>query len=361
MLENLTTLVAIIEQVIENYNDKINNLYSVNNSSVVLYKNEIDSLREDYKNITDIDNSIFEKILIESGIAEYEIKRIISNLSIIKLLIESNKNGKTTYKLSNNQLGYIEILLNKVEEIEQKNEKKINDSEIVEKLYKLKIAKYKKLFDECSVDNSVKRDILINIMIYNKEVFKRLLKDNSLTPRIKKLRLDDVISLFNNYGYDFNELNSKNQDNILNYADLSNMEELFECLEEYKFPKFDLKINGKKLVSILINCDREVFIDTVEYSKTKGISPRDLLFIIPALIEQTSRSGKGKKGGPPNDDSPIISGRSIDYKKNVEFLEKIGFRIDYIYNNDDTDCQTNCQFSEYILNIYLENKKYFFH
>ena len=24
-------------------------------------------------------------------------------------------------------------------------------------------------------------------------------------------------------------------------------------------------------------------------------------------------------------------------------------RIDYIYNNDDTQCQTNCQFSEYLL------------
>jgi hypothetical protein len=72
----------------------------------------------------------------------------------------------------------------------------------------------------------------------------------------------------------------------------------------------------------------------VLFNKEKGLSLKEQLQILPALIMQ-SKAEKKKKGGttPPGpNESPIVAGKSEDYLKNVEFFESIGFDIRYIFD-----------------------------
>ena len=355
MREDFTIIVVIVKQVIENYEKKLEQLQIINNSSVEVYKNEINKLKEDIINIVDIDLEVFNKVFKESGMDDGELNKSLEYIRTIKILLENNINNSTTFKLFDSQKKYIELFFDKVNKIEENNKKILEDNKLEIDNINIKLNKYKELlkmindnnskvfiedidtinslFDECDIDSYTKRKVLLSLIKYNKEVFDRLLLEDNMRPKLDKLDINEVIDLFKSFGYDFMVLSDKDRENILYYADLSNMEDIFTCLRDYNFPMFNLKTSGKKLALILINCDKDTFKDIVDYSKTKGILPSDLVGLIPALIKQTNyTSNNGKGPGGDRGDSPIIGGKSDDYKKNIKFLEKLGFRIDYIFS-----------------------------
>ena len=47
MLENQTTLITILKEVIESNQEKIENLENITTSSVIIYKKELKKLKED--------------------------------------------------------------------------------------------------------------------------------------------------------------------------------------------------------------------------------------------------------------------------------------------------------------------------
>ena len=132
-------------------------------------------------------------------------------------------------------------------------------------------------------------------------------------PKIEKLDVNEVEELFKKYNYEFKKLKSKQQEFILNYASISNMDEVFETLNRLKFPHFDLPKESSKLATILINCDKATIEMVVDFSKSRGITPYDLTSLVPVLVEQRSRNIK-KPGQvtPPKEENQIISGKSKD-------------------------------------------------
>ena len=347
MLDNL---IKLLEEAITKLEEKKNNLTS--NSSLKKYEKEISSLEEDYNNIINIELEKIKEILSELSFTADEQIVLYKFIESIQILLLLNKNKNTTFSISEQQINHLNIFLNKIKE-EKENQERISEVELLS--INKKINSYKELlkkvsndkntmfikelelledlYNEFDVDILLRKQILIDILMYNKQLFEKEMKKEKVEPIIEKLDYNEVLELFKKYNYDFDSLKPKQKDFILTYASILNMTEVFETLNKLNFPHFNLPKDSSKLSAILINCDRETIEMVVEFSKSRGITPYNLTSLIPVLVEQKSKSLKRTTNvSTKKEETPLISGKSKDYMDNVEFLENKGFDIQYIYN-----------------------------
>lgn len=350
---NIDIVINFIKESISNYEKDIEVLKEQDGSSLEKYKDEISLLKNDIKSIIDIDLDIIKEIIDESNKSEAEKKRLFGFIKSMRRLLELNRDKNTTFTLTDKQLADLSKMYDIFDEININSQEsnKMREEEI--QLNEQEIAKLKKVLsvledqnndefirDITSIvkalnrfvdDEESKRRILYAIMKYNSYIYNNQMTNKTIPLNITRLKLDDVRALFKSFGYNFDELKDKQKEDILTYGDLTNMQEIFICLKNLNFPRFNLKKHGKKLAIILINSDQRTLTDIVNHSKSKGIYPEDLLSVIQALIEQTSQgnnNGKPKRKDPPgSDSSPIVQGKSKDYKANIDFLSALGFDV----------------------------------
>lgn len=192
MLEEQTVLITILKEVIANYDLKIKKLINDNNSILLVNKGILDDFRNDIEVITEIDLKIVNAIFEELNDNSEEKDKILKYLSLIKKLLLLNKEKKTTYKITEEQLHYVELFFEKVDCLERQNHqthldnlKKITKmsairSKYTELLEQLKDTNNKNfisdlnligiLLNECELEEKVKRNVLINIMKYNQKI-----------------------------------------------------------------------------------------------------------------------------------------------------------------------------------------------
>ena len=352
MFEEQELLISIIKKLLEEYKIELDELKEQSNSSIKKYDKEIKKLRDDFDYLIEVDLSVFEEILSESNKSEEEKSKLFNLIKLLKKLLELNKKENTTYVITDKQKDEFAKIFGIIREIEDKN--KAEDKDSISTL-KGDISKLKKLlgllednnssefisdtstitmiFDRLDLDEDTKRRILIGILKYNQMIYKNIISSKEIVLNIKRLNVEEVRELFTSHGYNFDELSDKLKENILNYGNIDNMGAVFDSLEANHFPKFDMKKMGRKLVAILINSSPETINKIVEFSRSKGIFPNDLLSIVPVLIEQTKGRKRKKTGsGGSDDNSPIISGKSEDYIQNIQFLELLGFDPLFIFN-----------------------------
>ena len=351
-------IIDFIKKTIEIYENDIETAREAYDSSIYTYADEINRIKEDEKSILDIDMQVIRDILEESSVDATIKNRIYNSIKSIKIILESNANNHTTFKVSNKQRDALKTFFEIVEQTRENNEeKRTKNKRKIDKLERNKNKLFKILgimedpnnpsfiedidiivdaLRNSPTDVGEKKDILYSILVYNRNKQKMIASHNNPIPlHIQRLNINDVRILFKKYGYDFDILSPKIQDDILTFADLTNIDEVFDCLLVNNFPTFKLPKDALKMSRILINCDRKTITDIVNYSKQKGIYSDDLMRVVPALIKQTSSSSKksrrvpGPEGG---NNSPIISGRSEDYMKNIDFLEKLGFNIREVFD-----------------------------
>lgn len=346
MLENMKKL---LEEAITSLQEQEKNI--LNNSSVHKYEKEL-KLLEDYHNILNVDLAVVKEVLNTLDYTDEEKTVIYKFISSIKTLLELNQTKNTTFTISKQQIKHLNLFIEKAKEkkaiielenLKTKNEiqRKINlYNELLNKINNPKNKSFiteldllDELFISFNTDIETRKLILIDIMKYNKELFNKLMTTEKVEAKVERLDINEVEELFRKHNYEFKDLGPKQQEYILNYASINNMDEVFETLKRLHFPKFNLPKDSSKLTTILINCDKETIEMVVEFSKSRGITPYDLTSLVPVLVEQRNRNIK-KPGQikPPTDDTPIIAGKSKDYMDNIEFLESNGFDILYIYN-----------------------------
>lgn len=345
----METLKEIIKKAIETLEKHLK--YVTSNSSIHQHEETLKSL-EDYNNLLNVDLTVIKEVLNILDFTKEEKLTIYKFIASIKTLLELNKTKNTTFTISEQQIKHLNLFLEKAYEKKQEIDEetiKISD-EINRKINSYKeflgkvtnpnnksfiteLALLDDMFNELDIDTGTRKLILIEILKYNKDLFNKQMTSEKAEPKIERLDINQVEDLFKKYNYDFKKLKPKQQDFILNYASITNMDEVFETLLRLHFPHFQLPKDSSKLTTILINCDKATIEMVVDFSKSRGITPNDLTALVPVLVEQRSRNTK-KPGNisTPKDESPIISGKSKDYMDNVEFLEKLGFDIYYIYN-----------------------------
>lgn len=338
----------LIKEKISNYQQEVEQIMNRNNSTFEKYKALSSLLGEDLDNIASVSLEEIEDILRQTVTDDDERKRETSFLKYTKSLLDLNQTKQTTYQLSDVQKSYLELFKGQVGELEETSKVAMKKqlegaSRITDKIKELrsllgfiedpKNKEYiiddtliQELLSSCTEEEQMA--ILFFILKYNQSLYHDKMSQQELIDR-PRLNLEEVKELFDDFGYDFSELKNVDQDYLLSYGHINQIREILECLQKFHFPRFDLRRNGKKLVAILVNSDVQTIEDIVDYSHEKDISPQTLLLLVPALIKQTKQH-TGQSGNFVGQSSSSITGRSEDYKKNIKFLEKIGFQISFI-------------------------------
>lgn len=188
-----TPLINILKEVIKKYEHSIEEVTTLNNSSLTINKELIDKLKKDFSAITNIDIKDLEAILVEAETSASEKEKILSYLDTISCLLKLNSEKQTTFQISNNQKEYIDLFLEKVSLLEKRHQEiKKNNNTNLDELNKM-CSKYKALlsrledkndnsyitniellkllFEECEIDETTKRNIMLNLMKYNQNIY----------------------------------------------------------------------------------------------------------------------------------------------------------------------------------------------
>ena len=352
MAEEQFTLIMILKEVISSYEQKLEELKRINVSPLAKQKEEIAKVKEDSFQIIDFDMNQMESILQELQVSPEEKQKIMNYLRSIQTLLRLNRDKKTTFMIQPGQMEYVQELFEKIDEYAK--ERTAKEKESMQSIGKLSnhCEKYKELLrtledkdsttyiddsdlittlmQECDLSEKTKQSILISLMKYNKKVFQRNL-ENKQSAKNTRIEEEALVSILHEHNYDFYELSPAVQEELKNKGDRKNIEEVLEVLAKYSFPRLNLSREGHKLALLLIHGNKDVIENIVLFSSQRGIAPRELMKILPCLIPQGRRKKRTKESISSNGALPNISGRSDDYVKNVEFLEKVGFRMDYIY------------------------------
>ena len=339
MLEEQTTLIAILKEVIKEYDNRLSEVEEVNNSIVLNSKDIVNELKSNLGSITSLDIDKLKEILTELDIEEKD--ELVSYFETIKKLLVLNKEQNTTYEITDKQLDNMALFFKKYDDkVKEKSIVQSKNMIIIGKITNT-CKKYKELlrrledkdnnifiddislieelFSELEIDEETKTKIILNLSKYNQNLYEDIEKEVKKLPEVTKLDRTELGKLFKKYGYDYKKMDKKIKDEILMLSSKNQIAEMFKTLKE-----LDLYVEDEKLLAlILINCSKEVFENIVKYSITKGIDRSNLLKILPVLVPQSNKIEAVEEY--------ILLGKSDDYVRNVEFFESLGLDLNLVF------------------------------
>ena len=196
MYSNQTTLLVILRDVISFYEKIVDENTIINNSYIIKNNDKLISLATDVYVIKDFSILELKKMCSELQIEDDMKNKILEYLKIIKTLLELNDRKKTTYKLSDEQLQYLNMFLTEAnnfilhyskttiytkEELSDINVRLSSYKDLLsiienpdEPKFITDINTVKQLFNECDIDEYTKRSILLDIMRTNQNIFNYL-------------------------------------------------------------------------------------------------------------------------------------------------------------------------------------------
>ena len=188
MLEEQTTLITILKEVIKEYDNRLSEVEEVNNSIVLNSKDIVNELKSNLGSITSIDIDNLKEILTELDIEEKD--ELVSYFETIKKLLVLNKEQNTTYEITDKQLDNMALFFKKYDDkVKEKSIVQSKNMIIIGKItntckkYKelLKrledkdnnifiddISLIEELFSELEIDEETKTKIILNLSKYKK-------------------------------------------------------------------------------------------------------------------------------------------------------------------------------------------------
>lgn len=259
---------------------------------------------DSYQKIYNICNEIIQKF------DNYKESKLLNNKKYENLIDEIKKLKKLKVKLNNS----FDIESNDIDDfIKILHEYGIEEEEILEYI----------IFISCGF-----------MEIIEQENFE-IIQENTV-----ELSLESVVSLFKEYGYDFNQLPEKQKHNILLKGNLNIIKDILEVLKENKID-LNAKMNkstifiarASQLTSIFIYSNANLVSSIINLSKNKIKLFKDGKIDFVSLIERPSIFIEGQKklkekpiidnpGGQyvPREDIEEISGCYQDFTKNIELI-----------------------------------------
>lgn len=184
MQKEVILLISLLKEELIRIQDEIKKEDCKQNTIIDDNREMIKSLRKDKNSIIDIDLTTVKAILLELKIENQQ--EIIKYMEVIQKLLKLNKKEHTTYKITESQLEVINSFLKKIEEYEKRQkrdyDKKIDNQndyqKLLDKLIQNKepvteINTMKHLFKDLSIKEEEQSKILLGLMKYNKEKYKK--------------------------------------------------------------------------------------------------------------------------------------------------------------------------------------------
>lgn len=397
MLSKQSRLIELLNNLLDKKQEFVKS-YKYSLTSAVTDNDLYNKLIEDNNNIIDLSKEDLQEIVNLFDISKQEKARILHDINIVISILQMNKEEKTTIELEESQKQSLQDFINNLNILNKIREKQIPIDEpeyqkslivikhIEEILRLLENKNNNQLIDDVNLIKEVvektpitekqKRDIIISLMKYNREIHLEKKKDKILNKYLgQPLNEDEVISLFSKYEYDFYKLPEQIRTDILRYGELNNMNGVFDCLRGYKYPKLDEEKQANILFALLVASTFDIISNSTIHASNKGFKPEHLIKIPSALIKQkdsniiyrkqkseddnTISINLNKLANDPNflKDNELIfdllPGSSKDFILNIEYLEDNGFDLMYILDKckqllilDNTKLTTNLSLFE---------------
>lgn len=335
-------LQSLLKNIIRDYQEEIteveDSLPSIDDENL----NSLNSFLDDVNNILEVDLDSSDYLLREVIEDKSTREDLINNLKIIQTLLRLNKEKHTTFKLSFEQLEYIDSFLRKVKMIIKKQEEiKEENNTSREKLINI-CNKYKELLNiitnpnnqiiitdieivqlllkESNLDSEARRKIIINLLKINQSTYKKVLSSKTTTIKISDKELEKI---FDKYGYDYYELSESNKEYLKEYSTYEDINETLKCWVNYNFPIINLKEEGDLITHIIIRINKEDLNNMALTSLNSNINSIELLEILSILLIDSKTDKE-------------LQLKIKNYFKNITYLEDNKYDIKDIYLKNKT-------------------------
>ena len=196
MTKGQETLIKIVKEAITEYDSRLEKLDGTKNSALIRNKDLLRKIQKDLNEIINLEQNELKNILIELELPQKEQEEFYNFLSHIQILLKSNFENGTTFKISAEQLLYVdrffvyatELMIQKetqqrknIEEITKLTEKSNKYHSFLQELENQSFIGNTELltliFKEREVAEATKRSILIDLMRYNQKLYQRKLNN----------------------------------------------------------------------------------------------------------------------------------------------------------------------------------------
>jgi len=224
---------------------------------------------------------------------------------------------------------------------------KITESSKIKEINKLKMNIENQCIDETDIDllceilvkhfpsAEERNEILQSLILKSLEFYGQLdiedaYDEDDFSPSVTK---EEVVELFNEYGYHFESLNDKSKKYILKYGKYLEMKNIFEVLKENKL-KIIMEEYGSNFARILASSKGKIVEQIIENIKIDSQEENlqdyfELYLLYPSLFVSGNRKGKEITVGPGGDNknNDKIAPGYENYLLNRELFIKLGVDI----------------------------------
>lgn len=303
----------------------------------------------------------FEKIkniVLGFSISDEEKQDMIEELNVIMTILKLNSINGTNILLDDVQNEVLDRFLNYLHEyiLVRKDYNTNNDIDIEEltnvnekykslstKLNNPKNTKFitdldtlNTLFNDNKLEENVKRDLLVSLIKYNKNIFNYKIgfTNNMEIARYGNIDIGEVKGIFKKYGYDFDRLDTGFQNKILEFGVIGKIKEVLCVLYQLNI-KIDEKENGYFLMSLVLAGDKESIARTMKFILSKNVLVEKLFKIPSVFISEDNTEFNREKTNRFkivdysifSEDRPYIVGTALKFRNNSLLLEKYGLSL----------------------------------
>ena len=355
---NCGYLVQLLRKNITN-NKKLIHDYHLYRDDYLDEKQELEKLL--FITTLNVSTMSFEKIkniVLGFSISDEEKQDMIEELNVIMTILKLNSINGTNILLDDVQNEVLDRFLNYLHEyiLVRKDYNTNNDIDIEEltnvnekykslstKLNNPKNTKFitdldtlNTLFNDNKLEENVKRDLLVSLIKYNKNIFNYKIgfTNNMEIARYGNIDIGEVKGIFKKYGYDFDRLDTGFQNKILEFGVIGKIKEVLCVLYQLNI-KIDEKENGYFLMSLVLAGDKESIARTMKFILSKNVLVEKLFKIPSVFISEDNTEFNREKTNRFkivdysifSEDKPYIVGTAERFRNNTLLLERYGLSL----------------------------------
>lgn len=310
----------------------------------------------DFFNIVNIDLKILKKLILRFFISSDDGSQMISDLKVIIKLLKLSSHGDVATILSEEQMTTLNKFLINLKKDLDNNYEFINKQYDLDEINKeVKVSKkiikalldsnnstfitdtflLNSVFKALDISTEEMTDILKFILKYNRQIYDYKMGNCNIKTLtlLGKTNISELKDIFSRFGFDFESFSVKVKDNIMQFANVSNIENVLRSLKKNGYDVKDEYL----LMGLIIGSD-ELTIDRISsLAFARGLLPDEVLKIGSILIKQSCNRVKSSLIHDRFlifnfiDPNLYVFGASDDFEKNIKELSKWGISVRYVY------------------------------
>lgn len=310
----------------------------------------------DFFNIVNIDLKILKKLILRFFISSDDGSQMISDLKVIIKLLKLSSHGDVATILSEEQMATLNKFLINLKKDLDNNYEFINKQYDLDEINKeVKVSKkiikalldsnnstfitdtflLNSVFKALDISTEEMTDILKFILKYNRQIYDYKTGNCNIKTLtlLGKTNISELKDIFSRFGFDFESFSVKVKDNIMQFANVSNIENVLRSLKKNGYDVKDEYL----LMGLIIGSD-ELTIDRISsLAFARGLLPDEILKIGSILIKQSCNRVKSSLIHDRFlifnfiDPNLYVFGASDDFEKNIKELSKWGISVRYVY------------------------------